>query len=79
MFNCLSNDEAKMDPAITNGFGFVSAFAMFLPTITWRRRYGAVQLRTEFYEFSVMNRARLCEEEEGGAEAWGIKPFGCFT
>ena len=33
--------------------------------ITWRRRYGAVQLRTEFYEFSVMNRARLCEEEEG--------------
>ena len=54
-----------MDPAITNGFGFVSAFAMFLFAITWRRRYGTVQLRTEFYEFTVMNRARLCEEEEG--------------
>ena len=26
MSNCLSNDEAKMDPAIMNGFGFVSAF-----------------------------------------------------
>ena len=65
MSDCLSNDEAKMNPAITNGFGFVSAFAMFLFTITWRRRYGTVQLRTEFYEFSVMNRARLCEEEEG--------------
>ena len=54
--------------------------------ITWR--YGAVQLRTEFYECSVMNRARLCEEEEGegrrrrgqsllGAshnKVWGILP-----
>ena len=26
MSNCLSNDEATMDPAITDGFGFVSAF-----------------------------------------------------
>ena len=49
--------------------------AMFLPTITWRRRYGAVQLRTEFYEFSVMNRARLCEEEEGGDGGVGDKAF----
>ena len=69
MSNCLSNDEAKVNPAVTNVFGFVYISAMSLPHDHLAAAVRTVQLRTEFYEFSVMNRARLCEEEEGGAEA----------
>ena len=65
MSNYLSNDEAKIDPAITNGFGFVSAFRDVLIHDHLAAAVRSGSIANGIYEFSVMSRARLCEEEEG--------------
>ena len=64
MSNCLSNDEAKMDPAITNGFGFVFVFRD-VPSQRSPGGGGPERFNCE----RNLHRARLCEEEEGETEA----------
>ena len=69
MSNCLSDDEAKVNPAVTNVFGFVYISAMSLPHDHLAAAVRNDSIVDGVCEFSEMTRARLCEEEEGGAEA----------